>query len=155
MAIEIGQKAPDFKLFNTEKQEIALSDFRGKNVVIMFFSQAFTGTCINELCSVRDNYNDFMADNAVVLGISVDSIFTLAAFKKEQNLQYDLLSDFNKTVAPQYDSLWEDFVFGMKGVAKRAAFIIDKEGIIRYIEIGKEFGSLPNYDAFKAALEKI
>ena len=155
MLLQIGQAAPEFKLFNSEKKEISLSDYKGKNVLILFFSQAFTGTCIDELCRVRDNYTDFITTHTVVLGISVDSLFTLAAFKKEQNLQYELLSDFNKTVSPQYDSLFEEFVFGMKGVAKRSAFLIDKEGIIRHMDIGKEFSSLPNYDAIKTGLEKL
>lgn len=155
MAIQIGQSAPDFKLFNTEKKEIALHDFKGKNVVILFFPQAFTGTCTTELCTMRDNYNWYKSLNAEIIGISVDSLFTLAAYKKDQNYQFDLLSDFNKTVSPQYDSLIEEFVFGMKGVSKRSAFVIDKEGIVRYAEICEKVNDLPNFEAIKACIETL
>lgn len=155
MAIQVGQSAPDFKLFNTEKKEISLSDFQGKNVVILFFPQAFTGTCTTELCTMRDNYNWYKSLNAEVIGISVDSLFTLAAYKKDQNYQFDLLSDFNKTVSPQYDSLIEEFVFGMKGVSKRSAFVVDKKGIIRYAEICEKVSDLPNFEAIKACIETL
>ena len=111
MAIKAGQAAPDFKLFNTEKKEISLSDYNGKNLVMLFFPQAFTGTCTTELCKMRDNYEQYKALNAEIVGISVDSLFTLDAFKKDQNYPFDLLSDFNKTVIPAYDSLIEEFVF--------------------------------------------
>ncbi len=155
MAITIGQQAPDFKLFNTEKKEIALADFKGKSLVILFFPQAFTGTCTIELCSIRDNYNIYSSLNASVVGISVDSLFTLAAYKKDQNYQFDLLSDFNKDVCVKYDSLIEEFVFGMKGVSKRSAFVIDKAGLVQYAEICEKASDLPNFDAIKACLEKI
>lgn len=152
MATQIGQKAPDFKLFNTEKKEISLSDYKGKNLVILFFPLAFTGTCTKELCTIRDNYNDYTSLNAEVIGISVDSLFSLGAYKKEQNFNFDLLSDFNKEMATSYDSLIEEFSFGMKGVSKRSAFLIDKEGVIRYKEICEKVTDLPDFDAFKACL---
>lgn len=155
MAIEIGQKAPDFKLFNTEKKEVALSDLKGKNVIIHFFPQAFTGTCTTQLCTMRDNYAWYTSLNAVVLGISVDSLFTLAAYRREQNYQFDLLSDFNKTISPLYDSLIDEFVFGMKGVSKRSAFVIDKEGIIRYKEICEKVSDLPNFENIKNCLQSL
>ena len=153
MAIKAGQAAPDFKLFNTEKKEISLSDYKGKNLVMLFFPQAFTGTCTTELCKMRDNYEQYKALNAEIVGISVDSLFTLDAFKKDQNYPFDLLSDFNKTVSPAYDSLIEEFVFGMKGVSKRSAFVIDKNGIIQYAEICEKVTDLPSFDAIKTCLE--
>ncbi len=155
MAITVGQPAPDFKLFNTEKKEISLSDYKGKNLVILFFPQAFTGTCTAELCSIRDNYALYHTLNAEVIGISVDSLFTLGAYKKDQNYQFDLLSDFNKTTSPAYDSLIEEFAFGMKGVSKRSAFVVDKNGIIQYAEICEKVTDLPDFDQIKATLEKI
>lgn len=155
MSIKVGQPAPDFKLFNTEKKEVSLSDYKGKNLVILFFPQAFTGTCTAELCSMRDNYAQYQSLNADIVGISVDSLFTLDAYKKAQNYPFDLLSDFNKVVSPLYDSLIEEFVFGMKGVSKRSAFIVDKNGIIQYAEICEKVTDLPNFDAIKATLEKI
>lgn len=155
MAIQIGQAAPEFKLFNTEKKEISLSDFKGKNLVILFFPLAFTGVCTAELCSIRDNYNIYTSLNAEVVGISVDSLFSLDKFKKEQNYNFDLLSDFNKTTSTAYGSLYDSFVFGMLGVSKRSAFVIDKDGVVRYAEVLEDAGKQPNFDAIKACLEKI
>lgn len=155
MAIQVGQAAPDFKLFNTDKKEVSLADFKGKNLVILFFPQAFTGTCTTELCSIRDNYNWYTSLNTEVIGISVDSLFTLAAYKKDQNYQFDLLADFNKTVSPQYDSLIEEFVFGMKGVSKRSAFVIDREGIVRYKEICEKVTDLPNFENIKNCIQSL
>lgn len=155
MAITVGQAAPKFKLFNTEKKEISLDDYKGKNLVVLFFPLAFTGVCTAELCSVRDSYNVYTSLNAEVVGISIDSLFSLGAFKKEQNYNFNLLSDFNKTVSKDYDSLYETFGFGMLGVTKRSAFVIDKDGIIRYAEILEDAGKQPNFDAIKACLEKI
>lgn len=155
MATQIGKKAPDFKLFNTEKQEISLSDFKGKNLVILFFPLAFTGTCTTELCAIRDTYSDYSALNATVIGVSVDSLFSLGAYKKVQNFNFDLLSDFNKVMATAYDSLIEEFKYGMKGVSKRSAFVIDKEGVIRYKEICENLTDLPNFEAIKGCLGKL
>lgn len=155
MAITVGQAAPKFKLFNTEKKEISLDDYKGKNLVVLFFPLAFTGVCTAELCSVRDNYAIYTSLNAEVVGISIDSLFSLGAFKKEQNYSFNLLSDFNKTVSKDYDSLYETFGFGMLGVTKRSAFVIDKDGIIRYAEILEDAGKQPDFDAIKACLEKI
>ncbi len=155
MTLKVGQPAPDFKLFNTEKKEICLTDFKGKNLVILFFPQAFTGTCTTELCTIRDTYNIYSTLNTEVVGISVDSLFTLGAYKKEQAYNFDLLSDFNKNTTKDYDSYLEDFAFGMKGVSKRTAFVIDKNGIIQYAEECEKLTDLPNFDAIKACLEKI
>lgn len=155
MAITVGQAAPDFKLFNTEKKEISLSDYKGKNLIILFFPQAFTGTCTTELCSMRDNHNVYTSLNAEIVGVSVDSLFTLAAYKKDQNLNFDLLSDFNKNTCKAYDSYLADFAFGMIGVSKRSAFVVDKNGIIQYAEICDKLTDLPNFEAIKACLEKI
>jgi peroxiredoxin len=153
MAIEVGKPAPDFSLVDSEKQTRKLSDFKGKNVVLLFFPQAFTGTCTKELCQARDEmslYNDL---NAQVLGISVDSIFTLAKFKAEQNYNFPLLSDFNKEVSRLYGAIFEEWIHGMKGVSKRASFVIDKEGIVRYAEVLATAPEYPNFDAIKKTLE--
>ncbi len=152
MSIAIGQKAPDFKLFSSDKSEVSLSDFAGKNVVVLFFPLAFTGVCTAELCSLRDDIASYQGLNAQVLGISVDSLFTLEKFKAEQNLNFPLLSDFNKEAASAYGALYENFVLGMKGVAKRSAFVVDSKGDIRYAEILESAGDLPNFEAVKATL---
>ncbi len=152
MAIEIGKPAPEFKLFNTEKREIFLSDYRGKNLVILFFPLAFTGTCTAELCYIRDNYNDYTKLGAEVVGISVDSLFVLDKFKKDQNYNFELLSDFNKTASKAYDTIYDSFIFGMEGVSKRSAFVVDKQGAIQYAEIMERASDQPNYENIKACL---
>jgi peroxiredoxin len=154
-AIAVGQTAPDFSLFNSEKQKQSLSDFKGKNVLLLFFPQAFTGVCTKELCSVRDNIGMYEEVNAEVLGISVDSIFTLAKFKEEQSYNFPLLSDFNKEVSQAYGSLYDGFVFDMKGVSKRSAFVIDREGVIRYAEVLESAGDVPNFEAIQDCLKQI
>lgn len=152
MAIEKGQKAPEFTLFNSEKNKVSLADFKGKNLVILFFPQAFTGVCTNELCSVRDNLNVYTGLNAEVVGISVDSIFTLAKFKEEQKYNFPLLSDFNKNVSQAYGAFYDEFVFEMKGVSRRSAFVVDKDGVVQYAEVLESAGDLPNFEAIKATL---
>lgn len=155
MAIAIGQAAPDFTLFNTEKQEMSLSSLKGKNVVLVFFPLAFTGVCTAELCSLRDNINIYGGLNAEVLGISVDSLFSLGKFKAEQNINFPLLSDFNKTVSTAYETIYETFGFGMKGVSKRSAFVIDKEGIVRHSEVLEDAGKIPDFDGVQAVLKTL
>lgn len=155
MSLPVGTPAPDFKLFNTSKKEVALSDYKGKNLVILFFPLAFTGVCTAELCSIRDNYNVYTSLHAEVVAISVDSLFSLAKFKEEQHYHFELLSDFNKTTAKAYDSLYETFGFGMIGVTKRSAYVIDKNGLIQYAEVLEDAGKQPNFDAIKGCLEKI
>lgn len=110
MSVNVGEKAPDFKLYNTEKKEVALSDYQGKNVVVLFFPLAFTGVCTTELCTMRDDIGNYQKLNAEILAISVDSLFVLERFKADQNLNFPLLSDFNKVAATSYGALYEDFV---------------------------------------------
>ncbi len=155
MALSVGDKAPDFKLYNSEKKEVALTDYKGQNVVLLFFPLAFTGVCTTELCTMRDNIAEYNGLDAQILAVSVDSLFTLDKFKAEQNLNFPLLSDFNKSASKDYDSLYEDFVLGMKGVSKRSAFVIDKEGMIQYAEVLDSAGDLPNFEAVKAALANL
>ena len=154
MKIEIGQKAPAFILLDTEKNEVKLENYKGKNVLLLFFPLAFTGTCTAELCAMRDDIASYNNANAQVFGISVDSRFVLAKFKEEQKLNFPLLSDFNKDASKAYDVLYEDFI-GMKGVSKRSAFVIDKEGIVRYAEVLEKASDLPNFTAIKEVLAKL
>ncbi len=153
MSIVVGQKAPDFTLFDSDKNQVTLSSLQGKNVVLLFFPLAFTGVCTAELCNVRDNIATYNNTNATVLGISVDSLFTLDKFKKEQNLNFPLLSDFNKDASKAFDVLYETFpAFGMQGVSKRAAFVIDAEGTVKYAEICATPGDLPSFEAIQTTL---
>ena len=152
MAIQQGQMAPDFSLFNTEKNKVSLADYKGKNLVILFFPLAFTGVCTTELCTVRDNLNVYTSLNADVVGISVDSLFSLGKFKDEQQYNFPLLSDFNKETSQAYGAFYDEFVLDMKGVARRAAFVVDKDGMVQYAEVLESAGDLPNFDAIKEAL---
>jgi peroxiredoxin len=153
MNIEIGKPAPDFTLYDSAKNKITLSDMKGHNVLLLFFPLAFTSTCTAELCSIRDNISFYNKVNATVFGISVDSLHTLAKFKSEQSLNFSLLSDFNKDVSSLYDSLYEMFGYNMKGVSKRSAFVIDKNGIIRYAEILENASEQPNFKNITLILE--
>lgn len=155
MSITPGKPAPDFKLFNTEKKEITLTDYQGKNLVILFFPLAFTGTCTAELCNIRDNYDDYTKLDAEVIGISIDSLFVLDKYKKDQNFNFELLSDFNKTTSADYGVLYDEFIFGMKGVSKRSAFVVDKQGAIQYVEILEKANEQPNYENIKACLAEL
>ncbi len=155
MAIQVGQIAPDFKLFNTDKEEVSLSAQKGKNVLLVFFPAAFTGVCTKELCSIRDTMKVYESLQAQIFGISVDSIFSLGKFKAEQNLNFQLLSDFNKEACTAYEAIYETFVVGMKGVAKRSAFVIDKEGVVRYAEVLESAGDIPDFGAIQKCMESL
>jgi len=151
-----GHPAPAFTLFDTDKKATNLADFKGQNVVVLFFPLAFTGVCTAELCSIRDNIASYNAANAQVLAISVDSLFTLGKFKEEQKLNFPLLSDFNKTAISAYGVKYDVFpAFEMQGVSKRAAFVIDKDGVVQYEEICATPGDLPNFEAIQTTLNKL
>ena len=155
MEIKVGQQAPEFSLYNTQKELISLSQFRGRNVLLLFFPLAFTSVCTAELCGVRDQLKIYESLDVQPLAISVDSLYTLGKFKQEQNLNFPLLSDFNKTVSKLYGSLYETFGFGMEGVSKRAAFLIDKEGIVQYAEVLENAGKQPDFEALQVKLRAI
>ena len=152
MAIQVGQPAPDFTLYDSEKKQRSLSEFRGQKVLLLFFPLAFTSTCTKELCEVRDNISIYNDMNAVVLGISVDSLQTLARYKEDQRLNFTLLSDFNKEVSTLYGCLYELFGYNMRGVSKRAAFVIDKDGIVQYAEILENAGHIPDFESIRSTL---
>lgn len=152
--IRLNQQAPEFILKDSDGNDISLSDFKGAPLVILFFPLAFTGVCTKELCSVRDSINIYNAANAKVLAISVDSFFTLAQFKNQQNLNFPLLSDFNKEVSQAYGAYYEEF-FGMHGVAKRAAFVLDRDQKIVYAEVLEKASDLPNFEAIQSTIQKL
>lgn len=155
MKIEIGQKAPDFTLYDSDKNKVTLSGLEGQNVLLLFFPQAFTGVCTKELCGVRDNIALYNNANVKVLGISVDSVFTLNKFKEEQQFNFPLLSDFNKEVSNLYDSIYHDWILDMKGVSKRSAFVIDKKGIVRYAEVLESAGDVPDFVKIQDTLTQL
>ncbi|MFT3950196.1 MAG: redoxin domain-containing protein [Agriterribacter sp.] len=155
MAITVGSKAPDFKLVNTDKKEVSLKDFAGKTLVINFFPAAFTGVCTEQLCSNRDELSFYNNIGAAVAGVSVDLPFSLGIFKAQQNINFDLLSDFNKDMIRAYDMYLEDFVLGLKGVAKRGVVVVDKNGVVAYAEETANPGTQVNFKALKDALTTI
>ena len=154
MAATVGQKAPDFKLMNEKREEVTLSSQKGHPVVLAFFPAAFTGVCTKELCTFRDSMAKLNSTNAQVYGISVDTSFSLAEFKKQQNLNFPLLSDFNKEVIQSYGVFNPDMI-GLKGIAKRSTFVIDKDGVVRYAEILDDARNEPNYDKVFETLSKL
>lgn len=155
MAIQIGQSAPDFTLFDSDKNPVQLSAQQGNNVLLLFFPQSFTGVCTKELCSIRDNIALYNDAHAKVFGISVDSVFTLGKFKEEQQLNFPLLSDFNKKVSELYDTIYHDWILDMKGVSKRSAFVIDRKGFVQYAEVLESAGDIPDFEKINAKLKEL
>jgi peroxiredoxin len=151
--LQIGQKAPDFKLVDTEKNEVTLEQFRGKNVVLFFFPMAWTGVCTKEMCAIQEDYAAYQSLNAQTIGVSVDSLFALKRFGEDNKINFPMLSDLNKQAINDYDVVHQDFAFGYKNVAKRATFVIDKEGVLRFAEVLPQLGDMPNMDAIKEALK--
>ena len=152
MPLKIGDKAPLFTLYSEEKSPVSLNDYQGRRLLILFFPLAFTGVCTEELCTMRDALADYNSLGSDIVAISVDSVFTLERFKAAEGLNFPLLSDFNKEVSRQYGALYDTFVLGMEGVSKRAAFVIDGEGVIRYAEVLASAGNQPDYAAIRATL---
>ncbi len=156
MALKIGDKAPDFTLPSfTPSPDIAnisLADYKGKKVVLVFFPQAFTGVCTTEMCTMSDNFDQYKSMNAEVLGISVDGTFVQKAFAAANKITVPLLSDYNREVVNKYDVLLPEFAHGMKGTSQRAVFVIDENGVIKYVEVTKSPGDLPDFAALKNAV---
>jgi len=154
MAVDVGAKAPDFTLTNQDRQPVKLSEQQGHPVVLAFFPAAFSGVCTKELCRFRDAMARLNSARAQVYGISVDTFFALKAFQDAQGYNFPLLSDFNKQTIRDYGVLNEDMV-GLKGIAKRAVFVIDKDGVVRYREVLDDARNEPNYEAVFAALASL
>ena len=151
MSVAVGSKAPDFTLTNQDREPVTLSQLKGKPVVLAFFPAAFSSVCAKEMCTFLDSMAQLGKANAQVFGISVDTFFTLKAFQEQQKLTFPLLSDFNKQVIRDYGVFNEDMI-GLKGIAKRAVFVIDKDGIVRHQEVLEDARNEPNYDAVFTAL---
>ena len=153
MAADVGTKAPDFTLVNQDRQPVTLSDEYGKNnVVLAFFPAAFSSVCTKELCTFRDQVGPMQhLSKAQVIGISVDTPFALKAFANDQKLNFPLLSDFNKEVIRAYDVFNPDMI-GLKGIAKRALFVIDRHGTVRYRQVLDDARNEPDYEKLNGAL---
>ena len=155
MTLEIGSVAPNFTLKTKTSdglKDISLADYHGKSsVVLLFFPFAFTSVCVAEACSVRDDLSTYEKVNAQVLAISVDSPFSQEVMALKENLNFPLLSDFNKEVSKDYGVLYEDFI-GFNGVSKRSAFVISKDGKITYAWSSDDPKQLPDFSAIKEVL---
>src|SRR3954471_13319165 len=150
MSVDVGTQAPDFTLVDQDRQPVTLSAQRGKPVVLAFFPAAFSSVCTKEMCTFQESLARLDKVNAQVYGISVDTFFTLKAFQDQQKLTFPLLSDFNKQVIRDYGVFNEDMI-GLKGIAKRATFVIDKDGVVQHAEVLDDARNEPNYGAvFKA-----
>jgi peroxiredoxin len=156
MSLSIGDQAPGFTLKRKHAEgldDVSLSDYQGqKNVVILFFPLAYTSVCTDELCSVSQGLDAYDNLNAQVLGISVDSPFAQEAWANANDITMPLLSDFNKEVSAAYGSQFEDLL-GFKGVAKRSAFVVDKNGVVQFASVSDDPQVVPDFDAIKACLE--
>lgn len=156
MAGEVGQPAPDFTLYDHDRQQRALSEFKGKNVVLAFFPGAFTGVCTTEMCTLRDQASQFNSLNAQVLGISVDPPFSQKAWVDQNNLNFPILSDYNRQVVNQYDVALSDLA-GMEGyvAANRAVFVVDKDGVVRYKWVAPSPVNEPDYAEIRQSLSQL
>jgi peroxiredoxin len=155
MAVEVGNKAPDFTLVNQDRENVTLSEELSKgSVVLAFFPGAFSGTCTKEMCTFRDTMSNFKNVNAKVLGISTDTFFTLKAWGDQQKLGFPLLSDYNKEVIGKYGVVNPDMI-GLKNIAKRAVFVIDRSGVVRHREVLEDARNEPDYTKLNEALGRI
>jgi glutaredoxin-dependent peroxiredoxin len=154
MSVDVGSKAPDFTLTNQDRQPVKLSEQRGQPVVLAFFPAAFSSVCTKELCTFRDSMAQLNSANAQVYGISVDTFFTLKAFQDQQHYNFSLLSDFNKQAIRDYGVFNEDMI-GLQGIAKRAVFVIDKDGVVRYKEVLDDARNEPDYGKVLASLKNL
>ncbi len=156
MAVEVGQTAPDFTLYDTDRNQRSLSEFRGKNVVLAFFPGAFTGVCTTEMCALRDQLDQFNSMNAQVIGITVDPPFAQKAWCDANNVNYPFLSDFAREVITEYDLAFPNLA-GMQGyvAANRAVLILDGDGVVRYKWVAPNPGVEPDYDEVRNAAAQL
>jgi peroxiredoxin len=155
MPLAIGSKAPAFSLFNTDRKLISLADYAGKPLIINFFPAAFTGVCTEQMCTNRDDMSFYSELGVNVIGLSVDMPFSLKAFKEQNKIGFDLLSDFNKQTIHEYEMYHSNFSCGIRGVAKRGVVLIDKNGLVAYTEETANPGTQVNFAALKEALKKL
>lgn len=158
MPIEEGQQAPDFTLYSDENKPFTLSDnFSARPALVLFFPGAFTTVCTTELAEVNGDYESFGGDEVAIMGISTDSPFVLREFKRVNKFQFPLLSDHDAMVSARYGAKYDHNYTSMKldRVAKRAAFVIDRKGIIRYAEVLDSAGDLPDFDAVRRTIHRI
>ena len=155
MSAEVGATAPDFTLPSQDRAPVTLGEELKKGpVVLAFFPAAFSSTCTKEMCTFRDSTNDLSRLSANIIGVSTDTFFALKAWADAQHFAFPLLSDYNKTVIGQYDVVNPDMI-GLKNIAKRAVFVIDRGGIIRYREVLDDARNEPDYEKLRVALGRL
>jgi peroxiredoxin len=156
MAVEVGQAAPEFSMYDTDRTKRLLGEYKGKNVVLAFVPGAFTGACTTEMCSFRDQIEQFNSLNAEVLGISVDPPFSQKAWAEANNLNFTLLSDFNREATQAYDVALPNLA-GLEGyvASNRAVFVVDKDGVVQYKWLAPTPADLPDYDVIRQAISKL
>jgi len=154
MSVDVGSIAPDFTLTDQDRQPVTLSRHRGRPVVLAFFPAAFSSVCVKELCTFRDAVSPLDRARAQVFGISVDTFFALKAFHDQQGFVFPLLSDFNKQVIRDYGVFNEDMI-GLKGIAKRAVFVLDKDGVVRHREVLEDARNEPDYQKVYGVLAEL
>lgn len=155
MSVAIGQQAPDFSLIDSSKQKIKLSEQLGNTVLLLFVPAAFTGVCTKEMCNTSNELGFYSSLNCKVFGISTDSIFVLAKWKEEQRISFPLLADYNKEVTKLFGVDYMEFVHEMKGTSKRSAFVIDKHGIVQYVEVLESAGDMPDFEKIKSVINRL
>ncbi|MBK8845362.1 MAG: redoxin domain-containing protein [Bacteroidetes bacterium] len=153
MSLKIGDKVPAFSMFDSQKKEFNNDTINGKKALFLFVPAAFTSVCTKEFCGVRDDIAYYNNLNAVVVGISTDSLFTLARWKEEQAMNFILASDYNKEVTAAFGVAYDVFAFGMRGTSKRSAFVINEQGVVTYAEVLDNASEVPDFEKIKAALE--
>jgi glutaredoxin-dependent peroxiredoxin len=155
MSIDVGAKAPDFALVNQDRETVRLSDVIKKGpVVLAFLPGAFSGTCTAEMCNFRDSTSELSKTGAQVLGVSTDTFFALKGWADQQKYTFPLLSDYNKEVIRQYDVVNPDMI-GLKDIAKRAVFVIDRNGVVRYREVLEDARNEPDYRKIQQTLASL
>ena len=152
MSVDVGAKAPDFTLPNQDREPVTLSEqLKSGPVVLAFFPAAFSGTCQKEMCTLRDSSSALNNVKAKVLGVSTDTFFALKAWGDQNNLNFPLLSDFNKDVIGKYGVVNPDMI-GLKNIARRAVFVIDRNGVVKYREVLDDARNEPDYAKVKQAV---
>ena len=153
--VQIGKRAPDFRLFDTDKNLMTLDSYSGKKLLLFFFPMAWTGVCTKQVCSLQEDFSLFEELNVSIVGVSVDTIYALKRYREDYHLDYQLLSDFNKEAIRSYDIVHHEFSNEYRDVSKRASFVIDSHGILQFAEVLPRLGEFPNMEAIKAALMEV
>jgi len=156
MALAVGKKAPDFTLVDTERKSRSLAEFKGKKLILAFYPAAFTGVCTKEMCTLRDSLGELGNLGATVVGVSVDTPFANKAFADQHKIPFPLLSDYARQAIAAYGVQFPNLA-GLTGytAAKRSVFVLDREGVIRYMWVSDDPTKEPNYEEIRQAVKQL